>query len=279
MPSVSTMCRASPSWSRRRKASNARARGRSCPRLARTRSTPTSRRATPRRCANGRRWGSRSKPSSPRKRGPITTGFSIAKKDDDAQPSTRRASRGMGPGVRRDDSVFRGKSAAMTSALRPGIITAVATVLVDQASKLWLLYVFDLGHRVPSRVQVTPFFDLELAWNIGISFGWLQNDSQFVQYGLMAVKALAVVALAIWMARSQTPLATIALGLIIGGAIGNAIDRLAYGAVVDFALFHVAISGNPYYWYVFNLADSAIVAGVFALLYDSFFGVGAAKAP
>jgi signal peptidase II len=96
---------------------------------------------------------------------------------------------------------------------------------------------------------------------------------------LMAVKVVAVVALAIWMARSRTLLATIALGLIIGGAIGNAIDRLAYGAVVDFALFHVQIGGNTYYWYVFNLADTAIVAGVIALLYDSFLGVGAAKAP
>jgi signal peptidase II len=165
----------------------------------------------------------------------------------------------------------------MTSPLRSGIIAAVATVLVDQASKLWLLYVFDLGPR--GRVQITPFFDLELAWNIGISFGWLQNDSQIVQFGLMAVKALAVVALAIWMARSRTLLAVIALGLIIGGAIGNAIDRLAYGAVVDFALFHIDIGGNSYNWYVFNLADTAIVAGVFALLYDSFLGAPAAKAP
>jgi signal peptidase II len=81
------------------------------------------------------------------------------------------------------------------------------------------------------------------------------------------------------MARSRTLLAIIALGLIIGGAIGNAIDRLAYGWVVDFALFHLDIGGNTYYWYVFNLADTAIVAGVFALLYDSFLGVGAAKAP
>jgi signal peptidase II len=160
---------------------------------------------------------------------------------------------------------------------RPGIIAAVATLLIDQASKLWLLYAFDLGHR--GKVRVTPFFDLELAWNIGISFGWLQNDSQFVQFGLMAVKALAVVALAIWMARSRTLLAIVALGLIIGGAIGNAIDRLAYGAVVDFALFHLDIGGNTYNWYVFNLADTAIVAGVFALLYDSFLGAGAAKAP
>ena len=167
----------------------------------------------------------------------------------------------------------------VTSTLRPGIIAAVATLLIDQASKLWLLYVFDLGHRDPPRVRITPFFDLELAWNIGISFGWLQNDSQFVQLGLMAVKALAVVALAIWMARSRTLLAVVALGLIIGGAIGNAIDRLAYGWVVDFALFHLHIGGNTYNWYVFNLADTAIVAGVLALLYDSFLGVGAAKAP
>src|ERR1700759_2317517 len=167
----------------------------------------------------------------------------------------------------------------VTSPLRPGIIAAVATLLIDQASKLWLLYAFHLGDRYPPRVPITPFFDLELAWNIGISFGWLQNDSQFVQLGLMAVKALAVVALAIWMARSRTLLAVVALGLIIGGAIGNAIDRLAYGAVVDFALFHVEFGGNPYYWYVFNLADTAIVAGVIALLYDSFLGASAAKAP
>ena len=179
----------------------------------------------------------------------------------------------MGPRFRGDDSC------TMTSTLRSGIIAAVTTLLIDQASKLWLLHVFHLGDRYPPRVPITPFFDLELAWNIGISFGWLQNDSQIVQFGLMAVKALAVVALAIWMARSRTLLAVIALGLIIGGAIGNAIDRLAYGAVVDFALFHVEFGGNPYYWYVFNLADTAIVAGVIALLYDSLLGAPAAKAP
>jgi signal peptidase II len=179
----------------------------------------------------------------------------------------------MGPRFRGDDS------STMTSTLRSGIIAAVTTLLIDQASKLWLLHVFHLGDRYPPRVPITPFFDLELAWNIGISFGWLQNDSQIVQFGLMAVKALAVVALAIWMARSRTLLAVIALGLIIGGAIGNAIDRLAYGAVVDFALFHVEFGGNPYYWYVFNLADTAIVAGVIALLYDSLLGAPAAKAP
>jgi signal peptidase II len=168
-------------------------------------------------------------------------------------------------------------SNGVTTTLRPGIIAAVATLLIDQASKLWLLYVFDLGHRTP--VSVTPFFDLVLAMNTGISFGWFQNDNQIAQLALMAIKAFAVVALAIWMARSRTLLAILALGLIIGGAIGNAIDRLAYGAVVDFALFHLDIGGNTHSWYVFNLADTAIVAGVFALLYDSFLGVDAVKAP
>jgi signal peptidase II len=168
-------------------------------------------------------------------------------------------------------------SDGVTSHLRPGLIAAIAALALDQASKLWLLFVFDIGHR--GAVKLTPFFDLVLAWNVGISFGWFQNDSPVAQIVLMLVKAVAVIVLAIWMARSRTAIATIALGLIIGGAVGNAIDRFAYGAVVDFALFHLQIGGKPFNWYVFNLADVAIVAGVAALLYDSFLGVPAAKAP
>ncbi len=165
----------------------------------------------------------------------------------------------------------------LTSNLRPGVLAALAVLMLDQALKLWLLFVFDIGRR--GAVKVTPFFDLVLAWNIGISFGWFQNDSQLAQIALMVIKAVAVIVLAIWMARSRSLMATIALGLIIGGAVGNAIDRFAYGAVVDFALFHVQIGGKPFNWYVFNLADVAIVAGVAALLYDSLLGVPAAKAP
>jgi signal peptidase II len=165
----------------------------------------------------------------------------------------------------------------LTSRFRPGVIAAIAVLALDQASKLWLLFVFDLAHR--GAVKVTPFFDLVLAWNVGISFGWFQSDSPIAQIVLMLIKAVAVIILAIWMARSRTLVATVALGLIIGGAIGNAIDRFAYGAVVDFALFHLQIGGNTFNWYVFNLADVAIVAGVAALLYDSFLGVPAAKAP
>src|SRR3569832_2223902 len=144
--------------------------------------------------------------------------------------------------------------------LRAGILTALVTLVADQASKLWLLKVFDLARR--GVVQVMPFFDLVLAWNIGISFGWLQNDGQAAQLALMAVKVIAVIALAIRMARSHTRLATVALGLIIGGAIGNGIDRLAYGAVVDFALFHIQIGGNTYNWYVFIFVVVLFVFGV-----------------
>jgi signal peptidase II len=161
--------------------------------------------------------------------------------------------------------------------LRLGVIAALATLVLDQASKFWLVRVFDIARR--GTVKLTPFFDLVLAWNQGISFGWFQNDGPAAQIVLMAIKAVAVVVLAVWMARSRTLIATLALGLIIGGAVGNGIDRLAYGAVVDFALFHVQFGENTFNWYVFNLADVAIVAGVAALLYDSFWGSPAAKAP
>jgi len=161
--------------------------------------------------------------------------------------------------------------------LRTGIVTAVIALIADQASKLWLLHVFDLGRR--GIVSLTSFFDLVLAWNTGISYGLFQDTSATGQLVLLGIKIVAVILLAIWMSRSQTRLAAVALGLIIGGAIGNAIDRVAYGAVVDFALFHVQIAGKTYNWYVFNLADAAIVAGVIGLLYDSFTGPAAVKTP
>src|SRR5262245_40564098 len=87
-----------------------------------------------------------------------------------------------------------------------GALAAIVTLALDQASKYWLLHVLDIADRAP--VRVTPFFDLVLAWNIGISFGLLQNDSPAAQLALMLVKAAAVIALGIWMARSRTVLAT-----------------------------------------------------------------------
>ena len=125
----------------------------------------------------------------------------------------------------------------MSPHLRVGALVAIATLVIDQAAKLWLLYVFDLATR--GAVRVTPFFDLVLAWNVGISFGWFQTDNQLAQVALMAIKAIAVIVLGIWMARSSTLLATLALGLIIGGAAGNVIDRFLHGAVVDLSLIHI----------------------------------------
>ena len=158
-----------------------------------------------------------------------------------------------------------------------GLVAAVITVLADQALKLWLLFVFDLGAR--GIVTLTPFLDLALVWNTGISYGLLPQEGPLGQWILLALKAIAVVLLWIWLARTSSRLTALSLGLIIGGAIGNAIDRLAYGAVADFVLFHVTTATFSFKWYVFNLADVAIVAGVIGLLYETLMGGDAAKAP
>lgn len=170
-----------------------------------------------------------------------------------------------------------GGDGLMTPRLAIGVLTAVVSLMVDQLSKLWLLHILQIGRR--GMTTITPFMDFVLAWNTGISYGWFQNESATGQAILLGIKAVAVIALTIWMVRAHNRLSTTALGLIIGGAIGNAIDRLAYGAVVDFVLLHVNIAGKTYYWYVFNLADVAIVVGVGLLLYDSIFGATAVKAP
>jgi signal peptidase II len=160
---------------------------------------------------------------------------------------------------------------------RLGLATALATAVLDQALKLWLLFAFDLQGR--GVVRVTPFFDLVLVWNRGISYGLFQQDGPLGQWLLLGLTTAAVVLLWIWLARSASRLMVLSLALIIGGAVGNAIDRMAYGAVVDFALLHLTTTTFSFKWYVFNLADAAIVAGVAGLLYDSWAGRHAAKQP
>jgi signal peptidase II len=161
---------------------------------------------------------------------------------------------------------------------RLGLVTAVATAVADQALKLWLLFVFDLQHR--GQVRVTPFLDLVLIWNKGISYGLFQQRGPYGQWLLLALTGVAVVLLWTWLARSTSRLMVLSLALIIGGAVGNAIDRVAYGAVADFVLLHLTTTSFSFNWYVFNLADAAIVAGVAGLLYDSLVaGRRAAKQP
>jgi signal peptidase II len=161
---------------------------------------------------------------------------------------------------------------------RLGLVVAVLVALADQALKLWLVFVFDLGQR--GRVALGPFVDLVLSWNTGISYGLFREQGVLGQNILLAVKIVAVVLLWVWLARAGSRLSAVSLGLIIGGAIGNAIDRLTFGAVADFVLVHITTPTWRFDWYVFNLADAAIVAGVIGLLCDSLAGArDAAKAP
>ncbi|MFV0296987.1 MAG: signal peptidase II [Hyphomicrobiaceae bacterium] len=143
-----------------------------------------------------------------------------------------------------------------------GFWLVLATFLLDQGHKWWMIHIFKIGER--GRVTVTPFLDLIFVINKGVSYGWLRNA------GPMPLLVFAVgvsLLLWIWLSRPQTSrVLAIGLALIIGGALGNAVDRLVYGGVADFFSLHAL----GYYWYVFNIADVAIVAGVIGLLYDSF---------
>lgn len=161
--------------------------------------------------------------------------------------------------------------------VRLGLVAAALTAALDQASKIWLLLGYDLAAK--GRVAVAPFVDLVLTWNFGISYGLLQQDTQLGRWILVAVKVGAVVLLSVWLLRARSRLTALSLGLIIGGAVGNGIDRVVHGAVADFVLLHVTTATFSFHWYVFNLADAAIVAGVAGLLYESLFGERAAKAP
>jgi signal peptidase II len=160
---------------------------------------------------------------------------------------------------------------------RLGVAAAAAAAAVDQAAKLWLLYGFGLTGR--DRLPVTPFLDLVLAWNTGISYGLFQEASPLWQWVLFGFKVAAIALLLTWLARTRSRLAGVALGLIMGGAIGNAIDRVVHGAVMDFVLFHVTAPTWTFEWYVFNMADAAIVAGVIGLAWESLFLQDAAKVP
>jgi signal peptidase II len=103
-----------------------------------------------------------------------------------------------------------------------------------------------------------------MAWNKGVSYGLFAQNSTTGRIVLIAISLAAVAGLMIWMANSLTRLASLSLGLIIGGALGNLTDRVVHGAVADFFHFHYA----GFSWYIFNIADVAIVAGVIGLILD-----------
>jgi signal peptidase II len=150
---------------------------------------------------------------------------------------------------------------------RIALSVALATFVVDQAHKWWMLLVYRIEEK--GRVTITPFFDLVFVKNTGISYSLLDQSSYTWQVVLAVFSVLVSLALWIWLASAGTGrLMAWALGLIMGGALGNGLDRLLIGGVADFFSFHAF----GFYWYVFNIADVAIVAGVAALLYDSYQG-------
>ena len=144
-----------------------------------------------------------------------------------------------------------------------GLVAAIGVLVADQVSKWWVLDVI----RLPDIGQIVllPVLNLTMVWNRGVTFGLLTGFGQW-SHLLLATVALAVVAaLGVWLRRAESRLVATALGAIVGGALSNVIDRLRFGAVVDFIHAHV----GPWSWYVFNLADAAIVCGVAALVLDS----------
>ncbi|MBN8925326.1 MAG: signal peptidase II [Rhodospirillales bacterium 69-11] len=148
-----------------------------------------------------------------------------------------------------------------------GILAALVVLVADQASKWWILYVLDL----PSLGQVVllPVLNLTMVWNRGVTFGLLNGFGAWGAVLLTAVALCVVVALGVWLRRAESSVVAVALGAIAGGAVGNVIDRLRFGAVVDFIHAHVATPWGDVSWYVFNVADAAIVCGVAALVIES----------
>lgn len=151
-----------------------------------------------------------------------------------------------------------------TSGRRLGLTVVALVFILDQASKLWLLFGVGLAENGP--FAVAPFMDIVLAWNRGISYGLFQQDGAFGRWFLVALSFVAAIWLWRWMWHAGRRLTIISLALIIGGALGNGVDRAVYGAVVDFVHLHY----GDFSWYIFNVADAAIVVGVAGLLYESF---------
>ncbi len=144
-----------------------------------------------------------------------------------------------------------------------GAFAAVVVLIADQVSKWWVVDVLHLPQV--GQIVLLPVLNFTMVWNRGVTFGLLTSFGRS-SYLLLAAVALAVViALVVWLRRAESLLVAISLGAIVGGALANVIDRLRFGAVIDFIHAHI----GDWSWYVFNLADAAIVCGVAALVIDS----------
>jgi signal peptidase II len=144
-----------------------------------------------------------------------------------------------------------------------GLIAAAVVLAADQASKWWILEVIHLPEV--GQIVLLPVLNITMVWNRGVTFGLLNGFGAWSHLLLAAVALGVVAALIVWLRRAESRLVAIALGAIVGGALSNVIDRLRFGAVVDF--IHAHLGG--WSWYVFNLADAAIVCGVAALVLEN----------
>ena len=143
-----------------------------------------------------------------------------------------------------------------------GLLAALLVLLADQGSKWWVLEVLNLPEL--RQVPVLPVLSLTMVWNQGVTFGLLNGFGAWGAWLLAGIALAVVVVLGVWLRRAENELVAMALGAIAGGAIGNVIDRLRFGAVVDFLHAHAF----GWSWYVFNVADAAIVCGVGVLVLD-----------
>lgn len=150
-----------------------------------------------------------------------------------------------------------------------GLIAGVLVLLADQASKWAILSLLDLPAR--GQIVLAPVLNLTMVWNRGVTFGLLTGFGAWSHWLLTGVALAVVAALGVWLWRAENRVIAAALGAIAGGAIGNIIDRLRFGAVVDFIDAHAPTPWGDIHWYVFNLADAAIVCGVAALVIESRF--------
>jgi len=163
---------------------------------------------------------------------------------------------------------------ANRDSLRSGLGLAAAIIILDQLSKWWVVErlmrpegVEGTPFFTPFKVRLAPFFDLVMTWNRGVSFGIGNNSGPWNALILSGLALVIVVAMVVWLRKAEGRLMPLALGGIIGGALGNVIDRARFGAVADFLDIHV----GAYHWPAFNLADSAITVGAVFLVVDSLF--------
>lgn len=148
-----------------------------------------------------------------------------------------------------------------------GLAAALAAAAFDQAHKFWMLHVFGIEARQP--IALAPFLDVVLSWNYGVSYSLFPAHEGAGRALMLAGQSVIVAGLFWWMWRAPARLTALAIGLVIGGALGNAADRLTRGAVADFFYLHTTLPVGPLANYVFNAADVAIVAGAALLLFES----------